>query len=47
MVIWHNALRALRQIEVNLDGIGIPIEDMRWRSIARHVARLVAYTGFE
>ncbi len=32
IVIWHNALRALRQIEVDLDDIGIPIEDMRWRS---------------
>jgi 2-polyprenyl-6-methoxyphenol hydroxylase-like FAD-dependent oxidoreductase len=32
MVIWHNALRALQQIEVDLDDIGIPIEDMYWRS---------------
>jgi 2-polyprenyl-6-methoxyphenol hydroxylase-like FAD-dependent oxidoreductase len=32
MVIWHNALRALRQIEVDLDDIGVPIEDMYWRS---------------
>jgi 2-polyprenyl-6-methoxyphenol hydroxylase-like FAD-dependent oxidoreductase len=32
IVIWHNALRALRQIEVDLDDIGIPIEDMHWCS---------------
>jgi 2-polyprenyl-6-methoxyphenol hydroxylase-like FAD-dependent oxidoreductase len=32
MVIWHNALRALRLIDVDLDGIGAPIEQMQWRS---------------
>jgi 2-polyprenyl-6-methoxyphenol hydroxylase-like FAD-dependent oxidoreductase len=32
MVIWHNALRALRSIDIDLDGIGAPIEQMDWRS---------------
>jgi len=32
MVIWHNALRALRLIGVDLDGVGVPLEQMQWRS---------------
>jgi 2-polyprenyl-6-methoxyphenol hydroxylase-like FAD-dependent oxidoreductase len=32
MVIWHNALRALQSIDVDLDGIGVPLEEMQWRS---------------
>jgi 2-polyprenyl-6-methoxyphenol hydroxylase-like FAD-dependent oxidoreductase len=32
MVIWHNALRALRLIDVDLDSIGASFDDMQWRS---------------
>jgi 2-polyprenyl-6-methoxyphenol hydroxylase-like FAD-dependent oxidoreductase len=32
MVIWHNALRALRSIGVDLDPIGAYVEDMAWLS---------------
>jgi 2-polyprenyl-6-methoxyphenol hydroxylase-like FAD-dependent oxidoreductase len=32
MVIWHNALRALRSLDVDLNGIGVPLEEMQWRS---------------
>jgi 2-polyprenyl-6-methoxyphenol hydroxylase-like FAD-dependent oxidoreductase len=32
MVLWHNALLALRRIEVELGAVGTPITEMEWRS---------------
>src|SRR5215218_5062808 len=32
MVLWHNALLALSQIEVELGAVGVPITEMEWRS---------------